>query len=274
MVLVEAVLFYHRMNFNENFANSFGSILSGLLKTMGLYSIAGFTVAIKNRYEYLDRQCKPYQIMTNVSADFSVSVCEEEVREERSQSDACYDNGYLESVCVYRKLCTQIPRFDAMLLHAAVISAENRGIAFLARSGVGKTTHMLYWKKLLGEMCSIINGDKPIIRFFNGIPFAYGTPWAGKENLQTNTKNRLTDLCFIERSKINFTRRMRIDDCIDLIMSQILFPPDAQNLARTLEMVEMLLRKCDLWLIKCTNSVDAAKAACNAILKWSDFHET
>ena len=96
-----------------------------------------------------------------------------------------------------------MPDFDAFLLHAAVIEVDGLAYAFAAPSGTGKTTHIALWKKFFGDRANIINGDKPIIRFENGTPYIYGTPWCGKEGYNINTKAPLAALCFIERSPEN-----------------------------------------------------------------------
>ena len=42
---------------------------------------------------------------------------------------------------------------------------------FCGSSGTGKTTHMLLWQKMLGDRFKFINGDKPIIRFIDNVPY-------------------------------------------------------------------------------------------------------
>lgn len=233
---------------------------------MSKYLIADMIVEFKNRYGYLDNQCRSYLCNKTAPAEVSVFVTEDELRQERILSDCNYSDGYLESICTYRKLCLAITQHDGILLHSSVISADNRGIAFLAPSGTGKTTHTVMWKRLLGDKCTIINGDKPIIRFFDGVPYAYGTPWAGKENFETNAKVRLTDLCFICRGEVNSVKPLTPAECIDKIMIQILRPKEPVPALKTLELVDKLLHSCRLWLVKCTPTVEAAKTAYNAIM--------
>lgn len=233
---------------------------------MARYSIADFTVDIQNKNEYLEHQCREYIAEKSENVDFSVFVTDEEIRCEREKSgDMSFDEGYIESVCAYRKLCLVLPMRDAMLMHASVISCEDRGIAFLARSGVGKTTHTLFWKEVFGEKVSIINGDKPIIRFFDGQPYAYGTPWAGKENLQKNERVLLTDICFIERSDEDSAELIKGEDFLNSLMNQLLMPSEPLAALKTLGMVDKLLKNCRFWLLKCTKSQDSAILAYNKI---------
>ena len=101
------------------------------------------------------------------------------------------DNGYLESLAIYRKIAEKVIEYNGFLLHGVVVEVNKCGIAFLARSGVGKSTHVMLWKELLKNKLTIINGDKPLVRIIDGKIFAYGTAWAGKEKLHKNTKTEL-----------------------------------------------------------------------------------
>ena len=232
---------------------------------MPIYSIAGLNVEFKSRFKAIERKCIEYLSELDAPADVTVYATDEDLRRERLSSFKDFSDEYIESVCLYRNLCLQMPRFNGMLLHSSVVSVENRGIAFLARSGVGKSTHTLLWKELLGEKCTIVNGDKPIVRFENDIPIAYGTPWGGKEGLQTNTKVQLTDLCFIERSETDSVEELSLDVAVGRVMQQVLLPSDPQDAAKTLELADNLLKSCRLWLIKCTPNLNAAQVAYKTI---------
>lgn len=234
---------------------------------MALYSLADFIVDLDNQHDSLTRQCMEYRYDGTAPADFIVRVTEEELRREQSITpDIHYSQGYLESVCAYRQLCMALPMRDAMLLHGSVIECGGKGIAFLARSGVGKTTHTMLWKQVYGKQVRIINGDKPIIRFYGDVPYAYGTPWAGKENLQINDRVPLTDICFIERNPENSVSRVDPTDHLGAVMQQILHPSEPVAAFKTLELLDRLLSVCNVWVIKCNVSEDAAITAHDTIL--------
>lgn len=232
---------------------------------MPVYSIAGLNVEFESRYGLIERKCIEYLSELDAPADITVSATDEDLRRERLSSSAEASDAYIESICLYRNLCLRLPKFDGMLLHSSVISVGGRGIAFLARSGVGKSTHTLLWKECLGDKVTIVNGDKPIVRFEGGVPIAYGTPWGGKEGLQTNTKVELTDLCFIERSDTDSVETFSVKAAVDRIMQQVLLPSDPADALKTLELADGLLKSCRLWLVKCTPTVNAAKAAYKTI---------
>jgi hypothetical protein len=240
---------------------------------MALYKLADLVIELKNEYDFLAKQCAEYRYEGNASAELSVCVTHEDICRERCFSaEINYPVGYLESICAYRKLCVELPGYDGFLLHSSVIDCGGKGIAFLARSGVGKTTHTMLWKQVYGEKVRIINGDKPIVLFFDGVPYAYGTPWAGKENLQCNDRVPLTDICFIERSSDNQVLPIRPEECLTAVMQQILIPSDPMMASRTLTLLDGLLSTCRLWVIRCNISQDAAILAHDTILGESN-HE-
>lgn len=233
---------------------------------MARYLFADFVVELQNEYVYLEEQCRHFLYEGDRETDFVIRVTKEEREREAAFSQFPDAPGYLESVCAYRKLCSQIPKRNAMLLHAAVIEAEGRGIAFFARSGVGKTTHTRHWIKTYFPKVNIVNGDKPIVRFYDGVPYACGTPWAGKEGIYRLVNVPLRDLCLIERAPVNEVTPLSKEEALNLLMLQIFLPPDPQATVATLDMLEKLLDTCNLWRIRCTPDKEAAILAHDVIL--------
>lgn len=179
------------------------------------------------------------------------------------------DDFYPESSAILRQIAEWLPLRNSFVLHSAVFDVGGTGIAFAAHSGTGKTTHLLLWKKLLGDRLQIINGDKPIIRFFDGepdTPYAYGTPWNGKEGLGSAERTRLRHLCFIERAGENSCTEISANDIVDRIFNQVYMPHDPAAAANTLGLINRLLSSVRLWKICCNMDISAAKTAYNAIL--------
>ena len=231
---------------------------------MATYKIADFIVELKNKYDYTDRFCKNYLYDGEDAPDFSVCVTEDEIEKELSVNDI-NNSGYVESLCIYRKLCLEILSKDAMLIHASVVSVDGKGYAFLARSGVGKSTHTRLWQEMLGDRLTIVNGDKPIVRFVNGSFYAYGTPWCGKEGFNTNTKTTLDALCFIERSEENFIEKQSDFQTVSKILKQTILPVDAQKAEKTLELLDKLVVSTPAYCMHCNISSKAAEICYNTL---------
>lgn len=230
--------------------------------------IADLNIEFITKYS-IGHICKKYKIEKPSKVDITVTVSEEEILKEKTavpESERVND-AYYETVCVYRNLAKQLWQYNSLVFHAATIMVDGRAIAFAAKSGTGKTTHLRLWQQLLGDKLTIINGDKPIIRFIDDKPIAFGTPWQGKESLGDNISAPLTDVCFIVRGATNSVEKVTSDKIFNNIFNQILIPEDALGITTTLELVNNLLKQCNLWIIKCNMDIDAAVTAYNTIIK-------
>ena len=256
--------------------------------------IAKVLVAIENRYAFSERLCADY--IVNAAPDecsFSVSATPEEIAAENSD-EGMFSPAYCESLALYRKICTRMLDYDAFLLHAAVVSHAGRGFAFAAKSGTGKSTHVAQWMRALGDDVTVVNGDKPILRWRNGEAaeakdagapnettggeavevtcdqlvgefIAYGTPYCGKENWGQNTSVPLRAVCFIERCEPGESDRLsRLEDdgeIIARIMNQILMPNDPVLAARQLNLLDRLVSSVPFYVLRCTPTPAAFDAA-------------
>ena len=175
-----------------------------------------------------------------------------------------------ELVAMLRRFCAWALDKKTFFLHSALIEVNGAGVAFAAPSGTGKTTHMRLWEKLLGEKMRIINGDKPIVRFFDDTkyPVGYGTPWCGKERYGINGKTEIKHFCFIERSETNSCEKVDPSQVLDLFFKQVILPRNNPNaISKTLNLANMFLNNVTVWKIKCNMDISAAEVAYNTIFK-------
>ncbi len=225
-----------------------------------IYDIADLRVFIDNKYFYTDRFCAAYLSPDQDSPyDIEARATEKEVEEEKLLSPN-FSDGYVENICIYRNLCMQLPVLDRFLMHAAVLSYQGEGYAFLGRSGTGKSTHTGLWLKYL-DGSKIVNGDKPIIRFDGKVFKAYGTPWMGKEGRGCNTSVALKGLCFLEQAKENGIRRLSPSETTMRLFTQLLMPTEEEGAAKTLELADKLIATVPSYLLRCDISEEAAKTS-------------
>ena len=230
--------------------------------------LADFDILIRARHDYVMSQCKDYLCptpLTEETADLTVEASEEELAEEKQKNPPHMQEGYMESICIYRAICRRLPLKGAMLLHGAVISDGTYGYAFTANSGVGKTTHIKLWRNAFGKEVSIVNGDKPIIRKKDGTWYAYGTPWCGKEGWNVNTCVPLAGICFLRRGETNTIKSFSTENALMDIMPQLLIPDEADALMATLDLLDGLLTEIPLFELHCTISEEAARIAREAM---------
>lgn len=221
--------------------------------------IADIPIGIENKYPYIRHLCKNY-IETEKTPAFTVCVTEEEILEEQN-GNLRFHKGYCEGLCIYRKICYALGKYDAFLMHSAVVSVDNIGYAFAAPSGVGKTTHIRLWLELFGKRAQVVNGDKPIFRFIDGVLYACGTPWQGKENLGSNLMRPVQSICFLEQSPEDHIRSLNVSEVSRYIFSQLLIPKEEQEFDRFWILLERLMVTVKFYLLQCTPTLEAARLA-------------
>ena len=240
-----------------------------------IYEIAGLRVKIENRYDFTTKFCQEYLSEDQTSQVHIVArASEEEFLEEKKYSGK-FSDGYIENICLYRSLCCQIPLFNRMLLHCAVLEYEGKAYAFLGRSGTGKSTHTRLWKKYLGSP-KMVNGDKPILEWVGDGFIAHGTPWRGKESWGERTSAPLYGLCFLEQAKENSIRKLSPAEVSSRLFGQILLPEEEENLISTLELADKLIATTPAYLLKCDISKEAVKLSFEAMtaLSFADREQT
>ncbi len=233
------------------------------------YKFADFNIEILSRYEDTKHFAPEYMQEFDVP-NLTVSVSNFDIDYEKSVTENEYADSYIEIICAYRKIAEWLPSNQAFLMHSATFDVNGVGVAFAAHSGTGKTTHLNLWQELLGDRMVIVNGDKPIVRFFDNEPeqpYAYGTPWNGKERLGCNMRTPLKHICFIERSDTNYVEKMDKSDVIDRIFNQVYMPKDPVAVMNTMNLIDRLLSCCNLWIIHCNMEPEAAEVAYNTIFK-------
>ena len=222
--------------------------------------IANLQVEIDNRFELIEKLCHDYRT-EHADTDIAVRIDEQALDFERNAAGEAFGDGYLETLAVYRAIGERLPRFDAFIFHSAVIEHDGVAYAFAAKSGTGKSTHIRHWKALHGERVSPVNGDKPIFRFADGVLYACGTPWAGKEGWQRNVCVPLGGICFLERGQEDSIVPIRPAQALPSSLSQIYLLRDRDAAVQTLSLLDRTLRSVPLWRLQCTDSIRAAEVA-------------
>ncbi len=226
-----------------------------------LVRLADLNICIENRHPYTALLCRDY-LAKEAAADFCVSATEEEILAEDCGRDM---PDYAESLAIYRKIAERIVGYDGFLMHGVVLEVEGRGVAFLARSGVGKSTHAAFWQERMGDAVTVINGDKPLIRFIGNTPYAYGTPWAGKEGWNKNARTPLSAVCFLSRSEENIVTPMPKEEVLFSLLPQIYVPGDGQKASRLLDLLARFIENTAFYSVRCNKSAEAAEVCYRAL---------
>ena len=225
--------------------------------------LADIPVCFENRYPDLETLCRGYE--TDEPAKITLSVTPEEIEQERSSQTYEFTDGYLETVCLYRKLALEMLHHDVFVMHASVIEVDGKGYAFLAHSGTGKTTQTRLWLEHFGNRARVINGDKPLIRLdADGSFIAYGTPWCGKEGMGCNASVPLKALYLLERAPEPSCEWASQEYSVDRLFHQMLMPERADQMVQLLDMVDKLMETVPCYRLRCDMTFHSVLAAYNA----------
>lgn len=219
--------------------------------------IAEIVICIQNKYDFVRKQCEDYIVYEK--PEIIIKASENEIKQESQINNNPKD--YCESICIYRKICREIIKFNCFMLHASLISFDGEGYAFSAPSGYGKSTHVRLWQRFFGNRVLIVNGDKPIIKFDGKDFYAYGTPWCGKENENINTSVLLKSIYFIEKSNINFVCKSKPNEITSKLLGQIIMPLYKNDMINFMSVVDSLIKTLDFYNLKCNISFEAVKTA-------------
>ncbi len=222
--------------------------------------IADFIIEIHPKYQMIERMCSDYRVSDNENSLFSIQAEDMEIMQEKQQGDFG-DYEICEALVIYRKICYEILNSQAFLMHSAVIAKDGEAYVFSAPSGTGKTTHIRLWQELFGDDVEVVNGDKPIFRFHDGVLYVYGTPWNGKEGMGRNMRCPVKAFAFIERNMTNQIRRLDDGEIITRIFHQVLMPNDEERLDSFMDTLERVMEKYPFYLLECNKDIEAAEVA-------------
>ena len=188
--------------------------------------------------------CKEYLAKGNGTAD--IIIKEERYKLDRwpklTKEQAIYmESGY--------QFYGNLLRFNGMMLHASAVALDGKAYLFSGPSGMGKSTHTRLWQQLFGDAAKVFNDDKPAIRRLeDGVWYAYGTPWCGKDGININMKVPLAGICFLRRGEENVIRRMPVEEALTQIIYQTMHRfKDAENLDLMLGVVEELAQSIPVY---------------------------
>ncbi len=232
--------------------------------------IADLPIGIDNKYDHIKESSIDF--LTDEAPVFTVHASDTDIERDKALiEEPNAPLAYVEKISVYRHICERLNEFDAFLMHGSAIELNGKAYIFTAHSGVGKTTHTRLWLSEFGDEVSVLNGDKPIIRFFDGVPYACGTPWQGKECYGKNAMLPIGGVAFLSRALKNTACKMKPSDAVSRVVSQIYLPKSSPiALAKTLRLIDSMLRTVTLVDLHCNMEKDAP-AVCRAALVNSDF---
>ena len=231
-----------------------------------IVKIADIVSEAKLRYKYTFDMCSAYLYDGDEKPAFTTFASNEQIADERKKNPG-FPDYIIENTCIYRNICHEMLKFNAIFIHSAAICVDNEAYLFSANSGTGKTTHINLWLAKFGDRAFIINGDKPILRMINDTIYAYGTPWCGKELQNKNVRVPLKSICILERGSENIIEPANKNEAAIFLLSQTTRPKDKFLAELMLEKLEMLVNSVPIYNLHCNMEKEACEVSYNAMSK-------
>lgn len=162
-----------------------------------------------------------------------------------------FSDSYLETLALYRKIAEVMVAHDAVVFHGCVLAVDGRAYVFTAPSGIGKTTHARYWLRMV-EGAYVLNGDKPLLRMRDGMAYACGTPWRGKEGMGVSEDLPLGGICILERAEEPRIASESLAGALGMLVRQTYRPESPAYFVRCVELIGQIGTSVPLWRMGCT----------------------
>lgn len=159
----------------------------------------------------------------------------------------------------------QLMDFDGMMLHSSAVVVDGKAYLFTADPGTGKSTHTKLWLERFGDRAFILNDDKPAVRLVDGVWYAFGTPWSGKNDVSRNVGAPLGGIALLERSQENWICPASSLEAVRAIMKQVNRPKWADYRVKLMQLMNQLITQVPVWKLGCNMDPQAAAVAYEAM---------
>lgn len=199
---------------------------------------------------YLCDESEAADITIDVSKQFYIDRQKENPQMTLGECECLWSGGYFYE---------QLAKFGGVMLHASCVEYEGKAYLFSARSGTGKSTHTHLWLKYLPG-ARIINDDKPAIRCIDGVYYAYGTPWSGKNDESVNVGVPISGIAFLTRGE-NSIKKVPGFMALKPFMDQTVRPNDKELMSKALDIINGILTDIPIYHLTCDMSEEAVRTS-------------
>lgn len=197
--------------------------------------------------EGLALRCQPYLCQESCTPD--IRICRESYRPDK-RDPRMTDNSFAYMESAYQ-FYLKLVEFNGFYLHSSAVVMDGKAYLFSGPCCVGKSTHTRLWQQTFGPSARVINDDKPALRRVDGVWYAYGTPWCGKDGINLNEKAPIAGICFLKQAGENKITRLDKKEAMRRILSQTIHKFDNQSqLTQLLVSLEYFLREIPVFQLE------------------------
>ena len=195
----------------------------------------------------------------NDSIEIHVTAKMIEKERNLAQQVVSFEELAYETTAIHRAITEILVKENIFLFHGSALMKDGSAYIFTGISGAGKSTHSKLWRTLFKDEVTMINDDKPYLRFENNQIMVYGSPWNGKHHLGSNISAPLKAIGLIHQADINECIQVPKKDAYLPLFQQTYRPEDAVDLMKTMEFIRTMVDLVNVYDIYCTKDIEAAK---------------
>ncbi len=220
--------------------------------------ICNIVIRIQHEHHYIRSLCREYLTADTADYAFSVSTTTAAIEAEKQLYKETYPIGVYEATCLHREIVKGLVPYGVILMHSAAIAVDGKAYVFMAKSGVGKSTHIRLWREVFGERALVVNGDKPFFSFEDDVFMVHGSPWKGKEGLGAPISMPVGGICFLERGEVNIIQPATEAEIIKKLFHQVLLPKNEPSLTSFMTLLNRILQTVPFYKLQCNMEKEAA----------------
>ena len=136
-------------------------------------------------------------------------------------------------------------------------------------AGIYRYAHKVGWsviaieasdiRKMLRSTRNLWNADGFIVE--DGVFYAYGTPWSGKDGININRKVPLAGICFLKQGSENRIRRLSVTEAFAMCMAQTQRFYKTENAEKHMLLMQQLVCTVPVWELTNYPGAEAAQLA-------------
>jgi hypothetical protein len=222
--------------------------------------MAGVVIEIRSIYGYIHDMCAGYRIPEQ-PPDIVIETTNEDIVLEYDVQECEWDGDIIETFVVHRKLATCMLDYNVLLFHGSAVAVDGMVYIFTAKSGTGKSTHTSLWRRKFGDRAVMVNDDKPMLKVDKGGVFVCGTPWSGKEHLDTNVELPLKAICTIHQAEDNHIEGVSVQNALPVLLEQSFRPDSVMDMKKMLGILGDIAEHIPIYEMGCNMNPEAADVA-------------
>lgn len=170
--------------------------------------------------------------------------------------------------CVDVFLCqlfyTHAVKRNILYFHSSLVKFKEKGIMFIGKSGIGKTTQAELWNRYRGA--EIINGDVVFVQKGIDSFWAYGTPWHGSSIYCENSKVILSALIVLKQTDYNAIRKLTEFEKVTAVSDSVFYPRWLDDgMKFCVEILNTLLKTIPVYELSCCLDEEAVQITEKAV---------